>query len=149
MKFKEQSPFCSSGLSLTYSDVRIARKYSTPSRRRTLDPLDDKTTTELKSIVVGLRSDYDGLLKQLAATDGVSASTLELLHEVDGRLMDVERTLYGHPDPSRKITEPGVVATVTELNKAFLSVQSVARAGWALIGLVGVGTVANVILALR
>lgn len=53
---------------------------------------------------------------------------------------DHERTLYGHEDSRRRTSEPGVVHIVGELASAFKDVRAVAKAGWAMLGLVGIST---------
>jgi hypothetical protein len=55
-------------------------------------------------------------------------------------IMDHERTLYGHEDTRRRITEPGVVQVVGDLASAFKDVKAVAKAGWSMLGLVGFST---------
>lgn len=60
--------------------------------------------------------------------------------EHENRVTDHERTLYGHEDSRRRLSEPGMVKVVSELASAFKDVKAVAKAGWAMLGLVGFST---------
>lgn len=60
--------------------------------------------------------------------------------DADERSQDHERTLYGHEDSRRRVSDPGLVQVVGELASAFKDVRAVARAGWAMLGLVGFST---------
>lgn len=72
--------------------------------------------------------------------------TLETrVDQLDTRVGDVERTLYGHPDDHRRTTEPGIVQVVNELAGAFKDVRAVAKAGWALMTLVGFSTILSLV----
>lgn len=62
------------------------------------------------------------------------------LEDIKKQTVDHERTLYGHEDDRRRITEPGLVQVVGELASAFKDVRAVAKAGWAMLGLVGFST---------
>lgn len=62
------------------------------------------------------------------------------LEEIKKQTIDHERTLYGHEDDRRRLVEPGLVQVVGELASAFKDVRAVAKAGWAMLGLVGFST---------
>ena len=62
------------------------------------------------------------------------------LNSFGKQTLDHERTLYGHEDDRRRLTEPGLVQVVGELASAFKDVRAVAKAGWAMLGLVGFST---------
>lgn len=68
------------------------------------------------------------------------ASIKEVVERADQRSQDHERTLYGHEDARRRLSEPGLVQVVSELASAFKDVRAVAKAGWAMLGLVGFST---------
>ena len=65
------------------------------------------------------------------------------LTELELQVADHERTLYGHEDSRRRMSEPGLVKVVSELATAFRDVKAVAKAGWAMLGLVGFSTVVS------
>lgn len=60
-------------------------------------------------------------------------------------LDDHSRTLFGHEDERRRYTDPGVVHVVSELASAFKDVRAVAKAGWAMLGLVGFSTALSLV----
>lgn len=62
------------------------------------------------------------------------------LGDIQKQSQDHERTLYGHEDDRRRGSEPGLVQVVGELASAFKEVRAVAKAGWAMLGLVGFST---------
>jgi len=70
----------------------------------------------------------------------IAERALRLAKENERLLQDLGRTLYGHPDERRRGSEPGIVKVVSEITADFRSVKAVARAGWAVIGVVGVST---------
>ena len=63
--------------------------------------------------------------------------------ELERQIADHERTLYGHEDKRRRDSDPGLVQVVSELASAFKDVKAVAKAGWAMLGLVGFSTVVS------
>lgn len=65
------------------------------------------------------------------------------LVDLEAQINDHERTLYGHEDHRRRSTDPGIVHVVSELASAFKDVKAVARAGWAMLGLVGFSTIVS------
>lgn len=68
---------------------------------------------------------------------GVNKNTSELA--------DHSRTLFGHEEDRRRGNEPGLVHAVSELTTAFRDVRAVAKAGWAMISLVGLTTVISLV----
>lgn len=83
--------------------------------------------------------------RRIEAVNYTAKKALELIEGHDGRMTDVERTLYGHPEEHRREVEPGVVHVVNELSTAFKDVRAVARAGWALMTLVGFSTLLSLL----
>jgi len=69
--------------------------------------------------------------------DGLDTATLEL--------EDHSRTLFGHQNARRRQVEPGIVHVVSELASAFQDVRAVAKAGWAMLSLVGITTVISLV----
>jgi hypothetical protein len=87
------------------------------------------------------------LSHDLKATHIVAEQALNMADEANtlaednlSKVSDHERTLYGHEDSRRRVTEPGLVHVVSELAGAFKDVRAVAKAGWAMLGLVGIST---------
>jgi hypothetical protein len=81
--------------------------------------------------------------RHIRSTDAVAARALTMAEENRTIGLDHERTLYGHEDSRRRGAEPGVVQVVGELASAFKDVKAVARAGWAMLGLVGFSTIVS------
>jgi hypothetical protein len=92
----------------------------------------DLLLEELKGL--GERIDAVKLTADKAANQAASQKNM---------LTDHERTLYGHEDTRRRVSEPGVVQVVAELASAFKDVRAVAKAGWAMLGLVGFSTIVS------
>jgi hypothetical protein len=96
-----------------------------------------------RQILVELRrlgdevSDATGVAKEALEMAGEGHRIAADAHQM---VLDHERTLYGHVDERRRATEPGIVHVVGELATAFKDVRAVAKAGWAMLGLVGFST---------
>jgi len=78
------------------------------------------------------------LREDLLSAQSLAAEANERSLEQNRSIIDHERTLYGHEDSRRRMSEPGVVQVVGELATAFRDVKAVAKAGWAMLGLFGV-----------
>lgn len=89
-----------------------------------------------------MNQEEDSQLKVILTTVEKIETQIE---EISARTKDHERTLYGHEDSRRRPSEPGLVEVVGELAAAFKDVRAVAKAGWAMLTLVGFSTVISLI----
>lgn len=85
------------------------------------------------------------LRNRFQSVESTGNKALDLLEAQDYRLGEVERTLWGHTDSRRRESDPGIVQVVNEIASAYKEVRAVAKAGWALLGLVGFSTVLSLL----
>ena len=75
----------------------------------------------------------------------IASETLEHAKATNGRVNAVEEELWGSADERRRGVDPGIVSKVENHDRTIRDVRAVTKAGWAVLGLLGLSGVALIV----